>query len=127
MLLALSILACAAPCDLASTIPGYTPQCDGAVMARYPDETRVVVLGAQAGSLVAYLPARVREQAYGGTSGEPLTVVVDTEKADRVAVEPEALLRILELGPDTATVELVVAFEDGEIQGEVELIVESRD
>ncbi len=119
--------ACDDGCDLASTLPGFTPVCDDAVLARYPDETRLVVLSAEGGALVAYLPAGVEELPYGGTTGRPLSVLIETDQGDIVAGVPESSLVIRELGPDAALVDLTVDIDQGWVHGRVQTAVEFRD
>ncbi len=116
-----------APCDLQSTVQGFSPVCDEAVLARYPDETRLVVLSAEGGALVAYLPAPIEELPYGGTTGRAITVMVETDKGELWAGVPEAEVTIQSLGPDDATVGLSIELDEGWIYGQVDTAVEFRD
>lgn len=125
--LAGGLAAACTPCDLQSTVQGFTPVCEGAVLARYPDETRLVVLSAEGGAVVVYLPAPVEERPYGGTTGQAITVMVETDKEVLWAGVPEAEVIIRSLGPELATVGLSVELDEGWIYGEVDAAVEFRD
>ncbi|MCB9779790.1 MAG: hypothetical protein H6742_14590 [Alphaproteobacteria bacterium] len=128
MLLLLPLwLACAAPCDLASDVPGFTPVCDDAVLGRYADESRLVVLSEQGRAMVAYLPADLEERPYGGTTGLPVTVVVETDQAELVAGVPEAWLRIEQLDGERATVSLDVEFDEGRVAGTLDAEISWQD
>jgi len=124
--LTLAIIACAAPCEIGSNLPGYAPQCEGAVLALYPDESRLVVLGSQGGAMVAYLPPDLSAQPYGGTTGRPVTVLVDTDNAQLMGSSEQSRIRVDALSSDTARLTVDVELDEGWIYGPVDAVVEHR-
>jgi len=95
-------------CALTSTVPGYVPACE-AWLVRYPDESRLFVDEI----LVAYLPREVTAATeYGGTSGNPLTVLL----GERLA---EARPTTVTFGASLSEVWLDATFEDGQVIGPV--------
>jgi len=120
-------LACGPRCTLASTLPGFVPQCDVAVLARYSDESRLVILGSQGGALVGYLPAPLQSGPYGDTTGRSLTVIVDGDPTDFLATPPLAWLNISDLTVDSATVDITAEFDQGWVDGTTTVLVEQRD
>ena len=69
---------CDSDCGLTSTIPGYTPECDSALVL-YPEESLLEVDEV----IEAWLPADpTPNTAYGATSGNPLTLLINGELAN---------------------------------------------
>ena len=99
----------AAPCELTSSYPGYTPQCS-AVLALFPEESRLQIDG----RLTAFLPPDVQaETPYGGLSGNSLTILLDED----LAISRESTLTF---GPDFLSARIVAVFDDGEVSGVLE-------
>jgi len=95
-------------CGLASSVPGYAPACD-AWLVTYPDETRLFVDEI----FVAYFPSAPRPNTtYGGTTGNPITVLL----GDRLA---ETRKTTVEFGGELSAVWLDATFDDGEVIGPV--------
>lgn len=126
LVLSLLLSACAPDCGVTSNLPGFTPVCEQAVLALYPEESRLVVLGMEGGAMVAYLPAPLVEGPYGGTTGRPLDVIVDAGDRQFTAGVPEAELTISGLGPERAGAALTVLFDEGWIHGSLLVDVEHR-
>jgi hypothetical protein len=103
---------CAPPeegCGLESTVGWYAPSC-AAVLVRYPEETRLFVDDL----LVGYLPAEVApETVYGGTSGNPLTLLLGESLAT-------ARLSTVTFGASLTEVRIEADFSEGEVWGIVE-------
>lgn len=118
--------ACADDCEMASTLPGYTPMCEGAKLAIYPDETRILVLGQEGSAMVIYLPAPIEEHEYGGTSGFPMDVIVDAGGRQFTATVPEAELSMYSIGDNVAGAGMTIEFTEGWVHGSLVLDVEYR-
>ena len=115
MVIGYLLLACAEPaqpsCDLRSTVPSYEPACEDALLVLWPDESRLRVDG----RVEALLPPDPQEDTtYGGTSGNPLTLLLDEELAD-------SQMTTLTLGPGRETARLDAALDSGNIWGVVRL------
>lgn len=128
MLLPLLLLgACAPDCEIASTLPGFTPMCEGAKLAVYPDETRILVLGEEASAMVIYMPAPIEEGDYGGTTGKPIDVIVDADGRQFTSGVPDAELVMYAIGDQVAGVGMTIEFNEGWVHGSLSLAVEHRE
>lgn len=126
LLLPLLLTACTDSCDISSNLPGYTPVCEQATLALYPDESRIVVLGAEGGAMVIYMPPDLQEQPYGGTTGLPVDVVVDAGDHEYTAGVPEAEVTITGVGPAQAGAAMTILFDEGWVHGTLLLEVQHR-
>lgn len=100
-------------CGVTSTVADYTPECAAALVI-WPEEARLIVDD----RLVAYLPPDVQpETVYGGTTGRPITVLLDDRLAE---VRPTAVTFLGSL----EEVRVDAVFADGEVYGTVSAAVE---
>ena len=109
-----------APCGLQSSLPAYTPDCETAGAATYPDETRLVV-GGTGGYLTVSLPPDVQAgTVYGGTTGEPLLAVLTLGSgAELLAEGRTSTVRVARADGDELEAGLSLEFAGGEITGAV--------
>ncbi len=110
-------------CDLNSTVAGFEPNCDTALMIDYNRESRLLIDGGE-GALVAYLPARPEAGKYGAETGNPLTVLVSVGEREQVAESRTTWVVLGEMTEQSAEVYLHAVFEMGEVDGS--LAVERR-
>ena len=106
-------------CGLTSSLPGFEPRCETAATIRYVGETRFFVEGT-AGLLTAYLPEQLESQRYGGTSGNPLVLLLSLERGDETAKARTSWLTIGEVRPHEVEIHLNAEFEGGTISGSVQ-------
>ena len=109
----------ATDCPLRSTIADYEPDCDSARIAFFADETVVSIPGTDGSSLQLWLPADPDAGDYGGTTGSPLTALVETPAGSWLAETRAARLSLLDPTADPATITLVVEVEVGEVRGTI--------
>jgi hypothetical protein len=104
-------------CPLRSTIAGYDPDCESARIAFFADETVVSIPGVDGGSLDLWLPADAAAGDYGGTTGNPLAALVETDAGTWLAETREARLTLMDPTADPVTITLVVDVEVGDVRG----------
>jgi hypothetical protein len=118
-------LACTTPCTLVSNVADYQPICEDAVLAQYGDESRLVV-PSDSGALVAYLPGDLSEETYGGTSGNPLTILLDLDGGTSFAQARSSHVTIARLDLYDAELQITASFEAGTIEGPLFVDVTQR-
>jgi hypothetical protein len=97
-------------CLLTSTVEGYEPACDAALVF-WDEETRLRIDG----RVEALLPADPEQDTtFGGTTGNPMTVFLDEELG-------EARESTLTLGPGLTSARLDLEFPSGRVEGIVQL------
>lgn len=120
------LLACAdppSPCGVESTVPGFVPDCDGAVLSYLEGESRLVLVG-DGGALVAFLPADIEEVEYGGTSGRYLAVTLEVGGQESAAEARTTTLTFARLDEDAAEARISADFESGTVVGPFDAAVE---
>lgn len=104
-------------CPLRSTIAGFDPDCGSARIAFFAEETVVSIPGVDGGSLELWLSADPAAGDHGGTSGNPLTALVETDAGSWLAETRAARLNLVDPTADPVTVTLVVEVDAGEVRG----------
>ena len=100
-------------CGLSSTVADYSPRCEAALVL-WPDESRLFVDD----RLVAYLPPDPQPgTVYGGTTGRPITVLLD----EQLAVSRATTVAFL---GSLDTLRIDAQFEAGELSGTLDAVVE---
>lgn len=115
MVIGYLLLACAEPpaqdCSLRSTVASYEPECADALLVLWPEESRLRVDD----RVEALLPADPQEDTtYGGTSGNPLTFLLDEELADSRETT-------VTLGPGLTTARIDASLASGTLTGIVQI------
>ncbi len=123
------LLAACSPCSMSSTVAGFDPACDQSVLRRYTTEARLAI-PAEDMVLLAYLPYDITAGSrYGGSSGNPMTVVLE----DWMAESRTTNLDLWTLDSQSATGELTITFEEsgdfsgGVVKGDFAAVVERGD
>lgn len=109
-------------CKMSSTVPGFEPLCRG-TLNRYVGENRLFVSGTGA-EVIAYLPGELEPGTYGGTSGNPLTVILATPEGESLGIDRLTTVTFARIEATEAELRLQFEFDEGVIEGPLRVSIE---
>lgn len=125
-LLALSACKADEDCVMTSALESFEPLCSGE-MIQYVGETRVFIYG-QGGTLTAFLPEEVVVGTYGGTSGNPLTVILDQTGGEELLADDRlSTLTFARIDEEEAELRILADFDGQAIKGPLVVSVTSAE
>ena len=108
-------------CQLKSSVEDFQPDCHSAELVHLTGESRIAIPGGDY-TLVAYLPETLNETVYGGTSGNPLILLLEGEETDSAKTRTSTIT-FDSLESDSALVVISADFGAGEVNGPITLTV----
>ena len=101
---------------MTSALDAFEPLCSGE-MIQYVGETRVFINGL-GGTMTAFLPESVAPGTYGGTSGQPLTVILDLSAGDELLADDRlSSITFARVDEDEAELRIVADFDGQAVKG----------
>ena len=126
LLLALGACKPAEDCGMTSALDSFEPLCSGELI-QYVGETRVFIYGT-GGTLTAFLPEEVAVGVYGGTSGNPLTVILDQTGGEALRADDRLrTLTVARIAAGEAELRIIADFDGQAIKGPLVVPVTSAE
>jgi hypothetical protein len=100
-------------CAVESELEDFQAVCSQALLGLYPEQTILELPGGSDATLTAYLEADPSIQAYGGQTGNSLTVILEVGSESWTAVGRKTTLTFASLDDQTAELRIDAHFADG--------------
>ena len=100
-------------CLVASDLTEFQPVCSQALLGLYDEQTILELPGGSGAVLTAYLEASPSIQAYGGETGNSLSMILEVHSESWSAVGRNSTLTVASLEEDIAELRIDAHFADG--------------